>query len=59
MIEVYDCRPEYKNIKYTLRLVEQADCDDLLKVYSDAKSRPFLTVIIVMAMISVTLLWKK
>lgn len=41
MIDVYDCRPEYKNIKYTLRLVEQADCDDLLKVYSDAKSRPF------------------
>lgn len=41
MIDVYECNPRYETLKYTLRLVERTDCDDLLKVYSDAKSQPF------------------
>lgn len=41
MIDVYDFCPRYEGKKYTLRLVEKNDCDDLLKVYSDKKAVPF------------------
>ncbi len=40
-IDVYDCCPQHESLKYTLRLVERSDCDDLLKVYSDVNAVPF------------------
>lgn len=41
MIDVYDFCPRYEGEKYSLRLVDKNDCDDLLKVYSDEKAVPF------------------
>ncbi len=51
MTDVYiDC-PQYEDERYLLRPVKIEDKSDLLKVYSDKKAVPFLTVIIAVAMI--------
>ena len=41
MIDVYEFCPELENEKFVLRLIEDNDCDDLLKVYSDKNAVPF------------------
>ena len=41
MIDVYEFCPELENEKFVLRLIENNDCDDLLKVYSDKNAVPF------------------
>lgn len=41
MSNVYKICPQFENEKYLLRLVNEDDCRDLLKVYSDEKSVPF------------------
>ena len=41
MQSVYEKCPIYENEKYLLRLVENRDWEDLLKVYSDEKALPF------------------
>lgn len=38
VMEVYESYPKYNGLRYSLRIVERSDCDDLLKVYSDVKS---------------------
>ena len=40
-MDVYKHCPQYNGLRYSLRIVEKNDCDDLLKVYSDVKSVPF------------------
>ena len=40
-MNVYENCPVYENETYLLRLVEDGDIDDLLKVYSDEKAVPF------------------
>jgi len=39
-MNVYECCPTLHNDDYLLRLVEQEDCADLLRVYSDEKAVP-------------------
>lgn len=39
-MDVYESYPKYNGLRYSLRIVERSDCDDLLKVYSDIKSVP-------------------
>lgn len=41
MSNVYEICPQFENEKYLLRLVNEDDCRDLLKVYSDKKAVPF------------------
>lgn len=41
MSTVYENCPQFENQKYFLRFVNEDDCRDLLKVYSDEKSVPF------------------
>ncbi|MNM65708.1 hypothetical protein D3C81_771660 [compost metagenome] len=38
MLSVYETCPTYENEKYLLKFVENEDCIDLLKVYSDKKA---------------------
>ena len=45
--------PVIENERYLLRLVEESDAKDLLKVYSDKKALPFSIVIIVTEPISI------
>ncbi|MDE7295929.1 MAG: GNAT family N-acetyltransferase [Clostridia bacterium] len=40
-MNVYESCPVFENETYLLRLVEDRDVDDLLKVYSDEKAVPF------------------
>lgn len=40
MQDIYEKCPEFENEKYILRFISQADCTDLLKVYSDLKAVP-------------------
>ena len=40
MICVYEKCPIFEDSSYTLRLINNGDCSDLLKVYSDTKSVP-------------------
>ncbi len=39
-MNIYECCPKIQNDSFLLRMVKKADCDDLLKVYSDEKSVP-------------------
>ena len=39
-MNVYETCPEFENEKYRLRLIEESDAGDLLKVYSDKKAVP-------------------
>ena len=39
-MNIYKSCPEVHNERFHLRLVTQADCEDLLKVYSDVKDVP-------------------
>lgn len=39
-MDVYESYPKYNGLRYSFRIVERNDCDDLLKVYSDIKSVP-------------------
>lgn len=39
-MNIYKICPEVNNKRFHLRLVTQEDCEDLLKVYSDAKAVP-------------------
>ena len=41
MSNVYKNCPQFENEKYLLRFVNEDDCRDLLKVYSDKKAVPF------------------
>jgi len=41
MSNVYKICPQFENEKYLLRFVNEDDCRDLLKVYSDKKAVPF------------------
>lgn len=41
-INVYENCPELQNDRFLMRLVEEKDCEGLLKVYSDQKARRFL-----------------
>lgn len=40
-MNIYETCPTLENEKFLLRLVENEDCDDLLKVYSDKNALPF------------------
>lgn len=40
-MNIYKSCPVVENDKFLLRLVENEDCDDLLKVYSDKNALPF------------------
>lgn len=40
-MNIYERCPTLENGKFLLRLVENEDCDDLLKVYSDKNALPF------------------
>lgn len=40
-MNIYQNCPTLENDKFLLRLVENTDCDDLLKVYSDKNALPF------------------
>ncbi len=40
-MNIYKACPVVENDKFLLRLVENEDCDDLLKVYSDKNALPF------------------
>ena len=40
-MNIYENCPVLENEKFILRLTEQKDCDDLLKVYSDKNALPF------------------
>lgn len=40
-MNVYETSPQYGNGKFTLRLTDINDADDLLKVYGDIKAVPF------------------
>lgn len=40
-MNIYESCPEIENERFLLRLVENHDCDDLLKVYSDKNALPF------------------
>ncbi len=40
MSDVYESCPTFENERFLLRFVEQKDCADLLKVYSDEKAVP-------------------
>lgn len=37
-MDVYKSYPRYNGLRYSLRIVERSDCDDLLKVYSDVNA---------------------
>ena len=39
-MNIYESCPVLQNARYRLRLVEQDDCEDLLKVYSDPQAVP-------------------
>lgn len=54
-MSIYKTNPILENEKFLLRLTENKDCDDLLKVYSDKNALPFLIVIIVMVIIFIML----
>ena len=41
MSNIYEICPQFENEKYLLRFVNEDDCRDLLKVYSDKKAVPF------------------
>ena len=41
MIDVYEFCPELENENYLLRLIDDNDCDDLFKVYSDKNAVQF------------------
>lgn len=40
-MNIYETCPTLENEKFLLRLVEDGDCDDLLRVYSDKNALPF------------------
>ena len=40
-MNIYDTCPVLENEKFIIRLFQNEDCDDLLKVYSDKKALPF------------------
>ena len=40
-MNIYETCPTLKSDKFVIRLFEDADCEDLLKVYSDKMSLPF------------------
>lgn len=40
-MNIYETCPVLENDKFLLRLIENDDCDDLLKVYSDKNALPF------------------
>lgn len=40
-MSIYKTNPVLENEKFLLRLTENKDCDDLLKVYSDKNALPF------------------
>ena len=40
-MNIYETCPTLENDKFLLRLVENEDCDDLLRVYSDKNALPF------------------
>lgn len=40
-MNIYETCPVLENERFLLRLVENEDCDDLLKVYSDKNALPF------------------
>ena len=41
-MNIYNACPTIENDRYTIRLFDNNDCDDLLKVYSDKNALPFL-----------------
>ena len=41
-MNIYSICPTFESEKFTVRLLRDEDCDDLLKVYSDKNSIPFL-----------------
>lgn len=51
--------PVIENERYLLRLVEENDAKDLLKVYSDKRALPFLIVITVTEPIFISRLKKR
>lgn len=40
-MNIYECCPKLKNDRFLMRLVEEKDSEDLLKVYSDPKAKRF------------------
>lgn len=40
-MSIYESCPVLENEKFMLRLFQEEDCDDLLKVYSDKNALPF------------------
>lgn len=50
-MNIYETCPTLKSERFILRLFQDEDCNDLLKVYSDKNALPFLTAIIVMEII--------
>ena len=40
-MNIYNACPTIENDRYTIRLFDNNDCDDLLKVYSDKNALPF------------------
>ena len=40
-MNIYETCPVLESEKFLIRLFEQKDCDDLLKVYSDKNALPF------------------
>ena len=57
--DVYQDCPVFDDGNYCLRLVAEGDAEDLLKVYSDEKAVPFLTVTIAVGMTSIIHPWGK
>ncbi len=53
MCTVFEQCPVIENKRFLLRLVTENDAKDLLMVYSDKNSLPFLIAIIVMAIFSI------
>ena len=40
-MNIYSICPTFESEKFTVRLLRDEDCDDLLKVYSDKNALPF------------------
>lgn len=40
-MNIYETCPVLESEKFTIRLLKNEDCDDLLKVYSDKNALPF------------------
>ena len=40
-MNIYSICPTFESKKFTVRLLRDEDCDDLLKVYSDKNALPF------------------